>query len=103
MPLFKLDLNLVRLRYRDTPSFLELGSLASQFNFDESVGIAGTVKESSKNFSVLGLSAGLEASERPTASYSPLQGAAFVTKLISPIEEETIVLLTRSGWQGEPY
>jgi hypothetical protein len=43
----------------------------------------------------------LDVSERPTASYTPLQGADFVTKLISPIEEETIVLLTRSGWKGE--
>ena len=97
----QLLLNLVRLRYRDTPSFLELGSLATQFNFDESVGIAGTIKENSANFNVLGLSAGLEASERPTVSYTPLQGEDFVTKLISPIEEETIVLLTRSGWKGE--
>jgi hypothetical protein len=97
----QLLLNLVRLRYRDTPSFLELSNLASQFNFDESVGVAGTLKENSKNFNVLGLSAGVAASERPTASYSPLQGAAFVTKLVTPIEEETIVLLTRSGWKGE--
>ena len=97
----QLLLNLVHLRYRDTPSFLELSNLATQFSFDESIGVAGTLKESSKNFNVLGLSAGVEASERPTASYTPLQGAEFVTKLITPIEEETIVLLTRSGWKGE--
>ena len=94
-------LNLIRLRYRDTPSFLELSSLATQFSFDESAGVTGTIKENSKNFNVLGLSAGLGASERPTASYTPLQGADFVTKLISPMEEETVVLLTRSGWKGD--
>ena len=71
--------------------------MASQFYFDGSAGVAATVKEHSKNFNVLGLSGGLSGSERPTASYTPLQGAEFVTKLISPIEEETIVLLTRSG------
>ncbi len=97
----QLLLNLVRLRYRDTPSFLELTNLATQFNFDESASVAGTVKESSKEFNVLGLNAGVDFSERPTASYTPLQGAEFVTRLISPIEEETIVLLTRSGWKGE--
>jgi hypothetical protein len=97
----QLLLNLVRLRYRDTPSFLELTSLATQFSFDQSAGVAGTIKENSSNFNVLGLNAGLDASERPTASYTPLQGADFVTKLVSPIEEETIVLLTRSGWKGE--
>ena len=48
----QLLLNLVRLRYRDTPSFLELGNLATQFSFDESAGIAGTIKENSKNFNV---------------------------------------------------
>ena len=97
----QLLLNLVRIRYRDTPSFLELSNLATQFSFDGGAGIAGTIKENSKNFNVLGLSAGMDASERPTASYTPLQGADFVTKLISPIEEESIVLLTRSGWKGE--
>jgi hypothetical protein len=97
----QLLLNLVRLRYRDTPSFLELTSLATQFSFDETFGITGSIKENSSNFNVLGLNAGLDVSERPTASYTPLQGADFVTKLISPIEEETIVLLTRSGWKGE--
>ena len=76
----QLLLNLIRLRYRDTPSFLELSSLATQFSFDESAGVTGTIKENSKNFNVLGLSAGLGASERPTASYTPLQGADFVTK-----------------------
>ncbi len=96
----QLLLNLVRLRYRDTPSFLDLSSLTTQFSFDESAGVAGTIKENSKNFNVLGLNAGFDASERPTASYTPLQGESFVTKLISPIEEETIVLLTRSGWKG---
>lgn len=97
----QLLLNLVRLRYRDTPSFLELGSLATQFSFDGAVGTTGTLRENSTNFNILELSAGGGASERPTASYTPLQGAEFVTKLITPIEEETIVLLTRSGWKGE--
>lgn len=95
----QLLLNLVRLRYRDTPSFLELSNLASQFNFDRSLGVSGSIPEGSSN--LLGLSGGFGSSERPTASYSPLQGADFVTKLISPIDEETIILLTRSGWKGD--
>ena len=97
----QLLLNLVRLRYRDTPSFLELGSLATQFSFDASAGAIGTLRENSLNFNILELGAGGGGSERPTASYTPLQGAEFVTRLISPIDEETIVLLTRSGWKGE--
>lgn len=97
----QLLLNMVRLRYRDTPSFLELSSLATQFNFDESVGVGTTLKENSSNFDVLGLNASWGMSERPTVSYTPLQGADFVTQLIAPVEEETIVLLTRSGWKGE--
>ena len=97
----QLLLNLVRLRYRDPPSFLELSSLASQFSFAESVGLSGSIIERSTTPNVLGLSGGFDASDRPTASYTPLQGSEFVTKLISPIEEETIILLSRSGWKGE--
>ena len=94
----QLLLNLVRLRYRDTPSFMDLTSLTTQFSFDHAAGALGTSRGDPSKSNVFGLSAGFDTSERPTASYNPLQGEEFVTQLISPIEEETIVLLTRSVW-----
>ena len=95
----QLLLNLIRLRYRDRPSFMELTSLSTQFAFEErnSVGF-GFPGDGPTSVS---LGATLSGSERPTVTYDPLQGGEFVERLISPLKEETIILLIRSGWSIE--
>ena len=95
----QLLLNLVRLRYRDTPSFLELSSLSTQFAFEESGFVGVDVPEAGLN--LLKLNTAIQASERPTVTYDPLRGQEFVKRLISPLNEETIILLIRSGWSIE--
>jgi hypothetical protein len=91
----ELLLNLVRLKYRDPPNFLELGSLSTQFSFDAGASVNGTINE----FLFLGADTGF--SEKPTATYAPLQGPEFVKRLITPVDEETLVLLARTGWSVE--
>ena len=92
----QLLLNLVRLRYRDRPSFMELTSLSTQFTFEETSSLGVDIPESALD--KLSLGAAFGASERPTVTYDPLQGGEFVERLISPLNEETIILLIRSGW-----
>lgn len=94
----QLLLNLVRLRYRDSPSFLELSSLSTQFAFGESAFANGRIIERPTTSDYLNLGASANASERPTVTYDPLRGQAFVKRLVSPMSEETIILLIRSGW-----
>ena len=94
----QLLLNLVRLRYRDTPSFIELSSLSTQFAFGSRASASGNLIERSTQSDSLGLGASWEASERPTVTYDPLRGQDFVKRLVSPLGEETIILLIRSGW-----
>ena len=94
----QLLLNLVRLRYRDTPSFIELSSLSTQFAFGGRASASGSVIERSTTADSLGLGASWDASERPTVTYDPLRGQEFVKRLVSPVDEETIILLIRSGW-----
>lgn len=94
----QLLLNLVRLRYRDTPSFLELSSLSTQFAFGEGAFVNGRLIERPTTNDYLNLGASVNASERPTVTYDPLRGQEFVEKLVSPLSEETIILLIRSGW-----
>jgi len=98
----QLLLNLVRLRYRDVPFFLEVGSVSAQFEFDESAGAGASIVENVGvdpiNPTTFDLSANLRQVEKPTITFTPLQGEDFVERVLTPVSLDTIVLLARSGW-----
>ncbi len=98
----QLLLNLVRLKYRDVPFFLEVSSVSAQFTFngslDASVSINENIGPNPRNPDVYGISGGVGYAERPTITYAPLQGEDFVERLLSPLSIDTILLLARSGW-----
>jgi hypothetical protein len=93
-------LNLVRLRYRDTPQFLDVSSVLAQFTFGGSAD-ASVLRIAGPGNDETGLGAGVEYSERPTITYTPLQGKDFAGRLLTPISPATIVLLSQSGWSIE--
>jgi hypothetical protein len=95
----QLLLNLVRLKYRDTPYFLEVNSVAAQFKFRANAGADATVQDGVN--SIFGFSAGTSVEENPTVSYAPLQGDQFIQRFLSHIPLQNIFLLTRSGWSFE--
>jgi len=92
----QLLLNLVRLRYRDVPFFMEVASVSTSFYFDASASASVSLPESEGG--VYGVGAGAGYSERPTVTYTPLQGNKFARQLMSPIDLNTILLLYHSGW-----
>ncbi len=94
----QLLLNLVRLRYRDRITFLEIQSLATQFSFDSGAAIEGDLIEARPD--ILNLSAFWGTSERPTISYRARQGKDFVEAMYSPMEPEAIVFMAQSGWSA---
>jgi hypothetical protein len=97
-------LNLVRLKYRDTPVFLQIPSITSQFNFGGSIGATATVNSQVTGLTPahsIGLDTRLNYTEVPTVTYVPLQGEEFVQRVLSPISLETMMLLTHSGWSIE--
>ncbi len=89
-------LNLVRLRYRDNPVFLEINSISSQYSVTAGINAGATLKEAEPDFYSPGLN--LSYAEKPTITYIPLQGEKFVERLFSPIPVEHLVLLYHSGW-----
>src|SRR5215472_1233354 len=93
-------LNLVRLRYDDTPLFLELGAVVSQYNVNSSINGSGQVGWPTYTGSAtLGGSVGY--SESPTITYTPLAGVDFAERLLSPISLDAILLLVQTGWNVE--
>lgn len=95
----ELMLNLVRLKYRDTPFFMEVSSVASQFTLSTRANASATVKDGVKGLFGLGGSVGM--TEKPTVTYSPLQGEKFIQRVLSPLPLKTIALLFHSGWSIE--
>lgn len=92
----QLLLNLVRLRYRDVPLFLEVSSVTTSFEIEAQGQASGAW--SAPDFDGFGLSGRLTLSERPTVTYLPLQGEKFVQKLMKPLETEILALMYHSGW-----
>lgn len=95
----QLLLNLVRLKYRDTPFFMEVSSVASQFTLSTSANASATLQEGVKGLFGLGGSVGM--TEKPTVTYSPLQGDQFIQRVLSPLPLQTVALLFHSGWSIE--
>ena len=90
-------LNLVRLRYYDSPFFLEVSSVTSQFTFKNSatasINIPGFDKINPMNIGGETLW-----QNQPTIQYSPLQGQEFANQLMQPLDIGIIQQIIYSGW-----
>lgn len=103
--------NLVRLRYRENPTFLEVLSVCDNqkkgvdFGIDQSELFYRKSREvvspgSGKSI-LLGPVAMFEVSQNPTISYRPLRGKEFIKQLMTPIPLNAVLGLSRSGWKIE--
>ena len=98
-------LNLVRLRYRDVPFVLDVGSVSAQFEFRQSTDALGTLNENVGPYPInpdsLEIGGGFSFADRPTVIFSPVQGQKFVRQLMTPVGLDTLLLLQRSGWRAD--
>jgi hypothetical protein len=98
--------NLVRLRYNETPSWLNVTSIAAQYELSAQAEarpffLAPNPSNSNVIFrtftSILpDVSAG--GSERPTVSLVPGDDGTAVRQFLTPISADTLVFLTQAGW-----
>jgi hypothetical protein len=97
-------LNIVKLRYADTPVFLEVSSVISSYQLQSQLSLLGTL---SRNLTpnlpdTTGQGATLGATgtytDRPTISYTPLQGDKFTRELLRPIPPPALFQLVQAGY-----
>ena len=86
-------LNIVRLRYRDTPAFLDVASLTTQQTMSGSLGFSVTGPPP-----MLTGTSGGSLSVTPTTTFSPVRGDDFVKRLVAPISLQTVTMVASSGW-----
>ena len=93
-------LNLVRLRYREVPVFLAVGSVITQYFYlgDMNTGVSFGKLTEGASHEIINAKARMLYAERPTITYSPLIGQEFAQQLLTPIPSELIFSLVQSGW-----
>ncbi|USG62449.1 hypothetical protein NBZ79_05595 [Sneathiella marina] len=95
----ELLLNLVRLRYTDTPEFLSINGISTQMNFEIGASVGGDFgKIENANSSFLSPGASVGYSETPTITFMPRRDKEFTRQLVAPVELDSVYLLTQYGW-----
>lgn len=93
-------LNLVRLKYRDTPYFLKLNSITASLSFSGSIGVDSSF-DLGPGGNIVKPSLGVSYFDKPTLSYAPLQGEDFLKSILSSLPLEAILVMSQSGWKME--
>jgi hypothetical protein len=92
-------LNLVRLRYTETPVFLTVNSVLTQYVYTGAVTTAGSFGASTgEPLWSVGASGTYRYIERPTITYSPLAGQEFAAQLVHPVPTDLLFSLVQAGW-----
>ncbi len=90
-------LNLVKTRYLDSPIYMELESVISQYAIEGELGFELAPSFSDNN---LLLGKGTYA-DRPTITYSPLTGEKYSRGLLKPLPISGVFLLLQSGYPAD--
>jgi hypothetical protein len=97
-------LNLVKLRYNDSPKMLAVTNINSQLLLgvaDDSGASYSFAEGSSSLGNRFNLSLFPKYEDKPTITYQPLQGEKFVKSMLEQISLDVLLLLNNSGWSVE--
>lgn len=98
-------LNLVRLRYDETPVFLDVNTVIAQYQVNAhaqigaEVGFSGSAGPPGDNLLIPEVGAGW--SERPTITYAPRSGPKFIRSLLTPLPPAAVFGLVAGNWSVE--
>ena len=97
-------LNLVKLRYGDTPVFLDIGQIVANYSFQRTLTAAGNANifNSGTVPGVISGNFGLGAqgilTDTPTITYAPLAGERFARSMMMPLPVSAILNVLQGGY-----
>jgi hypothetical protein len=100
-------LNIVKLRYMDTPFFVDVPQITSGYTLQSvgtvNGGIFPPVSPLASFAQQLGLGVNVQAAyqDRPTISYQPQTGSQFIRNLTQPINPGSVLFLLQSGYPAD--
>ena len=91
-------LNMVKLRYADTPMFLDVASVINSYTIEGQLNAdigwpSGTATSTAGGFAHF--------ADKPTITYNPLLGERFTRSLMTPMQPGVVVSLIQSGWAAD--
>ncbi|HZL98940.1 MAG TPA: hypothetical protein VFD43_01695 [Planctomycetota bacterium] len=94
-------LNLVKLRYGDAPLFVDVTSIINSYALEGDVTLAAQWQDGGAPDS-RGAGVAARFAEKPTITYSPMQGARFTRSLMTPLSPAIVISLVQAGWSADP-
>ncbi|MBI3044681.1 MAG: hypothetical protein HYY78_17825 [Betaproteobacteria bacterium] len=94
-------LNIIRLRYFDTPTFMDVASVISSYQLQGEVEFAREIFPENTRSNNRAFGASAVYTDRPTISYAPLAGEKFVNSLLRPIPPQAVFAMVIAGHQAE--
>ena len=89
-------LNIVKMRYVDSLTFLDVSSVVNQYS--RQGGVSAGINWNLDARSTQNAGANTSFSDRPTISYAPRKGEEFTKSLMRPIPPAAIVSIAQAGW-----
>lgn len=96
-------LNIVRMRYNDSPYFLDVSAISSSIEFDvsasPSLSLTNTISRTTQsNSRTTGFEPKFTYREKPIISYRPFEGKSFSQLLLQPVGLNAIMQLYHAGY-----
>jgi hypothetical protein len=91
-------LNIVKMRYVEPVSFLDVGQIVAGYSLETGVNLLGkgTLSNFNTSSSIEGGASG-KYTDRPTITYVPMTGNAFIKSLLTPLTPENLMFAIQSG------
>ncbi|OOP55806.1 MAG: hypothetical protein AYP45_12740 [Candidatus Brocadia carolinensis] len=94
-------LNMVKIRYADTPVFLDVNSIISQYGLDSAITLNSAWSSPKDGFgggNIFGIGGVGRYFDRPTITFSPMTGEKFAQKLMNPIPPPSLFSMVQTGF-----